>query len=194
METKECGLCGGVFELAGFSKNAAKEDGLSVWCRGCVKEYTRVRREEISGPRPADWKKKTADQKEYLRKYRISHPEYEKGKYERRKARLAEKRLAEGWVRARPNPSPVMKFKTVLAPEERKRRFWIRRKVKQAVVRGKLVKLPCLVCGKAEVEAHHPDYDQPMSVVWLCRQHHREIHDGALSHDRVGLEVVAIEC
>ncbi len=43
------------------------------------------------------------------------------------------------------------------------------------VKRGHLVKEPCH-CGEAKVEAHHPDYDDPRSVVWLCRKHHREHH------------------
>lgn len=34
---------------------------------------------------------------------------------------------------------------------------------------------PCWVCGK-KAEAHHPDYSRPLDVVWLCKQHHREVH------------------
>jgi hypothetical protein len=25
-------------------------------------------------------------------------------------------------------------------------------------------------------ERHHPDYTQPLTVIWLCRKHHRETH------------------
>ena len=35
---------------------------------------------------------------------------------------------------------------------------------------------PCTVCGKERVDAHHPDYDRSMAVVWVCRRHHSEIH------------------
>ena len=41
--------------------------------------------------------------------------------------------------------------------------------------RGKISKLPCFICG-SDAEAHHPDYDRPLDVVWLCKQHHREVH------------------
>jgi hypothetical protein len=34
---------------------------------------------------------------------------------------------------------------------------------------------PCIVCG-AHAEMHHPDYGQPLWVVWLCRAHHGELH------------------
>jgi len=40
---------------------------------------------------------------------------------------------------------------------------------------GKIVKLPCWVCG-AKAEAHHPDYSSPLDVVWLCRAHHMQAH------------------
>ena len=31
-------------------------------------------------------------------------------------------------------------------------------------------------CTETKVEGHHPDYGQPLSVVWLCNKHHRECH------------------
>ena len=37
--------------------------------------------------------------------------------------------------------------------------------------------LPCWVCGSTDrLHGHHADYDQPMSVVWLCEQHHNQLH------------------
>lgn len=44
-----------------------------------------------------------------------------------------------------------------------------------AVRSGKIIPLPCWVCGE-KAEAHHPDYDQPLSVVWLCPAHHKQAH------------------
>jgi hypothetical protein len=32
-------------------------------------------------------------------------------------------------------------------------------------------KEPCDVCGK-DAEAHHHNYDKPLDVVWLCKEHH----------------------
>lgn len=34
---------------------------------------------------------------------------------------------------------------------------------------------PCLVCGE-KAHGHHPDYDRPLDVVWLCPQHHKDAH------------------
>lgn len=47
--------------------------------------------------------------------------------------------------------------------------------VAYALRSGKLVKQPCLVCGEKAV-AHHPDYDRPLDVVWLCQPHHKQTH------------------
>lgn len=44
-----------------------------------------------------------------------------------------------------------------------------------AVRSGQIVRQPCFVCG-AGAEAHHPDYDRPLDVVWLCPSHHRQAH------------------
>ena len=55
--------------------------------------------------------------------------------------------------------------------------------VGNALRSGRLQKLPCLVCGEQKVEGHHPDYDQPLSVVWLCNKHHRETH--AMTQERI---------
>lgn len=55
-----------------------------------------------------------------------------------------------------------------------------RRKANQAVnnaVRDKKIeKWPCQVCGDLKSVGHHPDYDRPLDVVWLCQPHHKQAH------------------
>lgn len=65
--------------------------------------------------------------------------------------------------------------------EKNKKRTACNRAVAYAIKTGKLSKLPCWVCGSIDVEGHHPDYDAPLDVVWLCAAHHKEIH---LKHPR----------
>lgn len=49
--------------------------------------------------------------------------------------------------------------------------------VGHALRNGRLVKLPCEVCGtKTTVHAHHDDYDKPLAVRWLCAPHHALWH------------------
>jgi len=48
--------------------------------------------------------------------------------------------------------------------------------VGNAVRHGKLLKTLCHICGDVKVEGHHPDYDRPLDVVWLCTTHHKQTH------------------
>lgn len=48
--------------------------------------------------------------------------------------------------------------------------------VQYALKTGAIKRTPCLVCGEPKVEGHHPDYDRPLDVVWLCVPHHRQTH------------------
>lgn len=44
--------------------------------------------------------------------------------------------------------------------------------VHNAIRRGDLVRLPCVVCGDPKSQAHHSDYEKPLEVTWRCRKHH----------------------
>jgi hypothetical protein len=48
----------------------------------------------------------------------------------------------------------------------------------QAVLRGKLTRGPCEVCGSTRVHGHHDDYAKPLDVRWLCAKHHKALHLG----------------
>ena len=51
-------------------------------------------------------------------------------------------------------------------------------KVRIALKKGEMQKLPCIVCdNEVGVHAHHFDYSQPFNVVWLCPKHHTIIHE-----------------
>jgi hypothetical protein len=41
---------------------------------------------------------------------------------------------------------------------------------------GKIIRLPCEVCGEKRVHGHHDDYAKPLEVRWLCSVHHAEWH------------------
>ena len=48
--------------------------------------------------------------------------------------------------------------------------------VNNAIRSGKLKRQPCEVCGYTLVQAHHDDYTKPLSVRWLCHEHHAAHH------------------
>lgn len=51
----------------------------------------------------------------------------------------------------------------------------------RAINRGDLKRKPCEQCLKdgienMNVQGHHEDYSKPLEIVWLCSQHHRDVH------------------
>lgn len=50
--------------------------------------------------------------------------------------------------------------------------------VGNAVRDGRLTPWPTCAMPEcsAKPEAHHPDYDRPLDVVWLCHAHHKQAH------------------
>ena len=50
------------------------------------------------------------------------------------------------------------------------------RLLETAVRNGVVIPRGCEVCGK-EASGHHDDYNKPLDVRWLCKQHHFEWHE-----------------
>src|SRR5436190_12541655 len=61
-------------------------------------------------------------------------------------------------------------------------------KVTHARKKGLLPRKPCVVCGDKKSEGHHPDYNKPLDVVWLCQLHHAEMHKELRNARRAGRE------
>jgi hypothetical protein len=48
--------------------------------------------------------------------------------------------------------------------------------VRHALESGLIERGPCVQCGKVDSDAHHPDYNKPLLITWLCRPHHSSYH------------------
>lgn len=48
--------------------------------------------------------------------------------------------------------------------------------VRRAIVKGILVRQPCIRCGSEKSVAHHEDYDKKLDVMWLCTPCHKQRH------------------
>jgi hypothetical protein len=181
---KYCPKCDNEKDESKFGKNAANEDGLAGYCLDCMREYSKLHRKN----KPAGWERKTADIKAYQKEYREKnrehlkelqtawwklHPdlarEREKKRYERKMKHLH----GDGYVVGKPENMKGAGFLTV---DERTKARKARKAVSKALHFGRLVKQPCWCCGSVEVEAHHPDYDARLDVVWLCHDHHVQVH------------------
>ena len=58
-----------------------------------------------------------------------------------------------------------------------KKKAWrVKDILRWAVESGKIKRGPCEACGKDKTAGHHEDYDYPLDVIWLCREHHVGVH------------------
>lgn len=48
--------------------------------------------------------------------------------------------------------------------------------VSLSIKNGKIVREPCVKCGREDSLAHHEDYDKPLDIVWLCQPCHKQRH------------------
>lgn len=99
---------------------------------------------------------------QYGKEWRRNNPDYMQ-KYDKRRNKTVHRKLMN-----------LKKSRDFRKRYPEKYSAW--NKTKGALDGGRLIKLPCVVCGEHTVDAHHPDYTQPLYVVWLCRKHHKEAH------------------
>ena len=55
-------------------------------------------------------------------------------------------------------------------------KLYARNAVYRAVRSGRLVKQPCMRCGRLAAHAHHKNYSRRLDVIWLCSQCHGREH------------------
>lgn len=105
--------------------------------------------------------------------------------YERRKNDIAARAKAHYIANVQEMRAKGRGRKKDKSKEYQKSRAWAKKnpqkrraheKVKIAKRDGKLVPLPCEICGSTNVQAHHEDYSKPLEVRWLCRLHHESVH------------------
>lgn len=126
-----------------------------------LKQYYKKNKERLLQYKKENWEHIAAYQKEYRQKYYPAHKEERKAYYEKwRKIHWEE-----------------LKQKIYKANDKNKKQISARNKVNNAIRLGKLVKQPCEVCGSLSAEAHHCDYNKPLDVNWLCKEHHMEWHE-----------------
>ncbi len=162
---KTCFKCQRELPLSGFYKHKQMADGHLNKCKKCTKKDAYQYRQ---------------DNLERIKKYDRNRPNAAErnGKFkcaekERLKDPDARKRRAE--IKKRWIENNVIKRAAHIIAGN-------------AVRDGKLIKQPCEVCGEVKVEAHHPDYEKPLGVNWLCTSCHVEIHKKARESERIKIE------
>ncbi len=155
MEKKKCFKCGQVKSLNDYYAHPMMGDGHLNKCKECTKkDSTKRRNNNLEECREYDRKRgdlphRVKARKDYDRKKREENPE----EYKRRKYKYTKKYREKN-------------------PKKRNANS----RLNYHVANGDIKKEKCKVCGDPKVEAHHPDYDYPLSVTWLCDKHHKEEH------------------
>jgi len=67
-------------------------------------------------------------------------------------------------------------YRKYFSKEDKNKLKKCRAKLFWAIKSNKITRGECEVCGQKNTEAHHPDYDKPLDVIWLCKKHHTLIH------------------
>ena len=148
MTTKRCFKCLCEKPIGAFYKHAAMRDGRLNKCKECTKT-------DVAEHRQANLERvRSYDRMRNSMPHRVAAREaYRQTQAYAQSHAAAAKRWSEKY------------------PERRKASHTLNNALRD----GKVVRQPCLICGEY-AHAHHPNYDQPLLVVWLCPKHHAEAH------------------
>lgn len=174
---KICSKCKKEKALSDFCKDKNRKSGLSPTCRECM---SLARKEARRG-----W---TEEEKERERAYN-RRPERKAAQaiLARKWALRNKDKVRAGVDRYRLSEKGLKKrkeYKQSDAHKDSEKRYVARNRIKlraqkqarRAVEKGLLTKTGCEVCGTDKVQGHHPDYKEPLVVMWLCQTHHCEWH------------------
>jgi hypothetical protein len=153
---KKCNGCGAEKPLSEYYKHPSTPDGFASKCKECAKAIVKAARAKNAEHY------KEFDKARAMRTDRVA-------------ARAAYQKTKEGKeALKRARAAYVSK-----APERRAAHV----AVGNAVRDGRLIPWPvCAIPGCcSKPEAHHPDYDRPLDVVWLCPAHHKQAHAMSLT-------------
>lgn len=147
---KVCSVCGEEKPLECFPKKSFVKSGIGEKCKNCAsRAHAKYRAENRE--------KELERKRKYNREHRAERAQYKK---EHPSGITQNTRLS------------LKRWKT-----ENREKMLAHKKVYNAIKRGKLVRMPCEICGTTlAIHAHHENYDAPLDVIWLCRKHHRWIH------------------
>ena len=149
---KFCKTCSQEKDEGEFGINKAMKDGRNSKCRRCVSLTRNISPEAREKGRLA------------LQRQRELNPQVFKERVERSIAKDREKNRA---LRAAASRRYTQRHKDKIKTRSLSKR--LRDK-------GALPKQPCVFCAARRVAIHHPDYNDPLNVLWLCCSHHAAWH------------------
>jgi|TARA_R100001530_G_scaffold124374_2_gene92544 hypothetical protein len=159
---KICTKCKQEKELKDFYKAKENADGFENRCKECKATYHRKNAKKISLRK----KRRYYTDKEYREKVLQARKEYRLKNLDKIREQCRE------WHK-------INKKRSV--------QVVAREKVSNELKANRLKKKCCEYCGIEKVEAHHEDYSKPLSVQWLCKDCHRELHKNKRTQQFISL-------
>lgn len=161
---KKCPRCKQLRNEKEFSKHSRTKDGLRCYCKKCISLTGKIYYKK-------NYSKLTLYQREY---------------YKNNKKKVNERQMI--WNKN--NPEKIIEIKRRFRKNHKEQikkenKEWCKEnfqkmKAINAINYLKPEKKPCVVCGNYLAEKHHPDYNKPYEIIWLCRSHHHLLHNNKL--------------
>ena len=136
-----------------FTKDRSRKDGLNYICKICQSKKDKRYREN------------------YKEEIRIRHEKYRETN--KMKIKVQGEKYYEN------NKKRIMAY--------HKKYYWehlkesrARGKFQHYIKKGAIIRQSCEICSEPKSEGHHPSYDKPLDVIWLCRKHHKREHSNVI--------------
>jgi hypothetical protein len=158
-----------------FSKCHSHLDGLASICKACSSVYRK------------EWAKHHV---EYLRAAKKADYARNKERYnalaQERRRQNPDSRRQETVKRTQQHRYELAEYCKVYR-KQNPEKYRAHQAVHIALRNGTLTKPDtCEQCGSSRsLRAHHNNYDEPLSVRWLCESCHKEVHKKEVSHEAV---------
>lgn len=143
--------------------------GRDAWAVGLCRNHHQIRWRAEHPERVRELKRR------HYERYRDEIAAKRKEARKRPEVRTIESARYRAWRAANPEKSAA-KSRRYFHSEQGRWKQSARIVVREAVRKGILVKPVIARCGHSRPEAHHPDYNRPLDVLWLCRPCHQELH------------------
>lgn len=150
---RKCYVCKEIKDLVLFSRSKNKCMGYSYICKKCTNKKNK--------------------------EYRLSHLEYFRN-YDKNYSRENKEKNNERQRKYNKDPKRkeyMREYHKIHKTNCKTDKIRARVKLNAKIQRGTMIKSPCSICGNIKSEAHHSDYLKPFEVIWLCKEHHTELHN-----------------
>ena len=182
---KKCSKCGVEKSEDEFHKDKRRSRGVVYSCKKCQSKYAklwRLKNLERTRECSAQWyiknKKRasTTSKKYYVKNKNII---LKKTKKYREKNRDKSARWSKKW---RENNKERRRLYSKEWRKNNKEKDQAHKKLNYALKTGKIIKQNCEFCGSAKSFGHHPNYNFPLIVRWVCPLHHSFIHKTSINN------------